>query len=449
MPYWHGPDNPGIGLYLWFDVSHLSQDSQWENRYPAPQTNYPHYTGTSPSAITMPSFIKDIEWWSNGSEFIQFYAEDFFDDQGALVGRTRIEPPTPWFIRYWTPSQGAVKREVMTTVIFMDANGHEVVRKSELAVSEIRGYEPIPVEGLEHECGIHTVLTLTGYPQFHYWLSENVPVQGGGVQPGIRFVVSYDQNTGQYSGALIPEWRKHPPYAQFISQSVPPTMTAGQQYTVSITMKNNGIATWNAASGYRLGSQTLQDNTTWGINRANLPPTKLQVLPGEQVTFTFTVTAPSPPGTYNFQWKMLQEGVQWFGDSSQNVPIQVTSIPAPPGPTLSSLTPATAVNGEIITFVFNGEHFKEGATVRVYYPAGTHLYDTAPSSPSGQPQYVSSQEIRWGPFSPLATAPGTYELQIINPDGQLSSLQPFVVPGSNLSSPIGCGFLGKVTSVDT
>jgi hypothetical protein len=47
------------------------------------------------------------------------------------------------------------------------------------------------------------------------------------------------------------------------------------------------------------------------------------VAPGEQVTFNFTATAPSNPGTYDFQWQMLQEDVEWFGDLTPNVRVNV------------------------------------------------------------------------------------------------------------------------------
>ncbi|HYV05544.1 MAG TPA: NBR1-Ig-like domain-containing protein, partial [Blastocatellia bacterium] len=107
--------------------------------------------------------------------------------------------------------------------------------------------------------------------------------------------------------------------AQFVSQSVTNLMTAYEPYQVSITMKNTGNTTWQAGTGYRLGSQNLQDNTTWGTNRVVLPNS---VAPGSQVTITFYVTAPAA-GTYNFQWRMLKEGVEWFGDLTTNVSVRV------------------------------------------------------------------------------------------------------------------------------
>ncbi|MBI4086059.1 MAG: hypothetical protein HY433_02350, partial [Candidatus Liptonbacteria bacterium] len=125
--------------------------------------------------------------------------------------------------------------------------------------------------------------------------------------------------------------------AQFVSQSVPATMIAGQQYPVSITMKNIGTNTWspigNQTNAYRLRSENPVDNNAWGTTRAELPNT---VPAGGQVTINFTVTAPSAPGNYNFRWRMIQEGVQAFGFFTQNVAVGVVS--AATSSTLSSAT---------------------------------------------------------------------------------------------------------------
>jgi hypothetical protein len=42
-----------------------------------------------------------------------------------------------------------------------------------------------------------------------------------------------------------------------------------------------------------------------------------------EVTFNFVVTAPYTPGFYNFQWGMLQEGIEWFGAFPESRVIQV------------------------------------------------------------------------------------------------------------------------------
>jgi hypothetical protein len=110
-------------------------------------------------------------------------------------------------------------------------------------------------------------------------------------------------------------------YAQFVSQSVPSVMEAGQSYAVSVRMRNGGSTTWG--SGYFLGSQNPHDNFVWGMNRAALGAT---VAPGQERSITWTITAPATPGQYNFQWRVLREGVEWFGETTQNVPVQVTPV---------------------------------------------------------------------------------------------------------------------------
>ena len=85
-------------------------------------------------------------------------------------------------------------------------------------------------------------------------------------------------------------------------------------------MKNTGTSTWTISNNYRLGSQNPQDNLIWGLNRVNLPSS---VAPGAGVTFSFTITAPSQAGDYNFQWKMVHDGVGSFGALTPNVVLKV------------------------------------------------------------------------------------------------------------------------------
>lgn len=114
--------------------------------------------------------------------------------------------------------------------------------------------------------------------------------------------------------------------AQFISMSVPAQMYVGQPYQVSVTMRNTGVTTWTSEQAHRLGSQAPQDTLRWGLGRVALTS---PVTPGAQVTFTFTVTAPSTAGTYSFQWRMLQELVEWFGDTTTLRRISVVTTTPP------------------------------------------------------------------------------------------------------------------------
>src|SRR4030095_3603264 len=84
------------------------------------------------------------------------------------------------------------------------------------------------------------------------------------------------------------------PNAAYVSRSVPTTMTAGQQYSVSVTMRNNGGTAWTPGGSYRLGSVNPYDNVIWGTNRIGLAAGD-SVAPGQVRTFTWTVRAPTTP----------------------------------------------------------------------------------------------------------------------------------------------------------
>jgi C1A family cysteine protease len=124
--------------------------------------------------------------------------------------------------------------------------------------------------------------------------------------------------------------------AVFVSQSVPAATVPGQNYDVSVTMRNVGIQTWTPQRGYKLGSQNPQDNTTWGLSRVNLPG---PVAPWQEATFPFSVTAPPTPS--HFQWRMLQEEVGWFGSATPNVLIAIAGTPVRFGATMKLRHAAT------------------------------------------------------------------------------------------------------------
>ena len=116
-----------------------------------------------------------------------------------------------------------------------------------------------------------------------------------------------------------------PSNALYVRASVPGPLTPGQVVQAEVTMQNLGGTTWTAAGSnpFRLGAQHPQDNSTWGLNRVEVPH---DVAPGDEVTFDFQITAPTAPGTYDFQWRMVQELVTWFGDFTADVPIVVAPV---------------------------------------------------------------------------------------------------------------------------
>ena len=112
-----------------------------------------------------------------------------------------------------------------------------------------------------------------------------------------------------------------PQAATFVSQTVPTTMVAGQNYAVSVTMQNTGTETWTPQAAYRLGSQSVTGS--WGVPRIDVPTA---IAPGANVTFNFNITAPTTPGSYTTKWRMLQEGVAWFGDFTPEISVTVSQL---------------------------------------------------------------------------------------------------------------------------
>jgi len=132
-------------------------------------------------------------------------------------------------------------------------------------------------------------------------------------------------------------------------QSVPTTVSPGQVFTATVTMTNTGTSTWISEAidptyAYRLGSQNPQDNSVWGPARSTMPLS--QVTHSGSVTFTFQCTAPTTPGTYPFSWRMLHEGYQWFGATTN------TSVTVGTPAVTVSVSPATAslTTGQTQTF---------------------------------------------------------------------------------------------------
>jgi hypothetical protein len=116
-----------------------------------------------------------------------------------------------------------------------------------------------------------------------------------------------------------------PSNALYVSSWVQSPLRPSQVAQAQVTMQNLGGTTWTAAGAnpFRLGAQNPQDNSTWALNRVELPQ---DVARGDEVTFSFSITAPTAPGTYHFQWRMVQELVTWFGDFTADVPIVVAPV---------------------------------------------------------------------------------------------------------------------------
>lgn len=130
------------------------------------------------------------------------------------------------------------------------------------------------------------------------------------------------------------------------SHDVPATMPAGSIHTVHITYYNSGTTTWPAGGLYRLGAGSTatgnahNNDFTWSNfadgGYSNSPTDQRAYLgtttaPGASATFTFDVTAPTIPGTYHFEARMVHDGVGWFGGVLSLTVTVTESNLSPPG----------------------------------------------------------------------------------------------------------------------
>ncbi len=130
--------------------------------------------------------------------------------------------------------------------------------------------------------------------------------------------------------------------ATFISQVIdgqtnPSSLSLnnGQTVAATITMRNTGTKPWdNVTTPHKLGSQSPQDNTNWGLNRVVLPSTPINPPPqsGDTAVFSFNLTASNTPGIYTCQWRMVEEDIGWFGTASTAVTITVNDTISPSTP---------------------------------------------------------------------------------------------------------------------
>jgi len=114
--------------------------------------------------------------------------------------------------------------------------------------------------------------------------------------------------------------------ATYNAQSYPSSMTAGSTTIAWAEFKNTGTSTW-AHCETKLGTSSPYDrsspfctSTNWkcadGSNPSCGRPSDVDQssVPQNSIgRFTFILTAPSTPGTYTEKFKLLREGVTWFG----------------------------------------------------------------------------------------------------------------------------------------
>ncbi|HWQ93523.1 MAG TPA: NBR1-Ig-like domain-containing protein, partial [Clostridia bacterium] len=139
----------------------------------------------------------------------------------------------------------------------------------------------------------------------------------------------------------VPTWDYYS--YEIVSDDIPPVMPPGSTTTVHVTMRNRGVL-WNDARQFRLGAVGDSDPFTT-TTRYNVGA---EIGPGSTRTFTITLRAPTTLGTYNTDWRMLREGVTWFGPTLARTILVSTNgdqvAPATPTGLVATATTYSQVN---------------------------------------------------------------------------------------------------------
>lgn len=200
-------------------------------------------------------------------------------------------------------------------------------------------------------------------------------------------------------------------------RDVPDTIVGGTAFTPTVSMKNSGTKAWTSdTTPHRLGSESPKGNLTWGIKRVALP--SIPIDPGQTAAFRFTAKAPTTAGSYKFDWRMVEDGVQWFGEMCSKT---VTVVAPPP----------TLVNGAGC----NAMSAPDSVTAGAQFAASVSMINTGtnPWTVDKTPHRLGSESpkgtTRWGikrialPYTPIApgeiakfaftatapTTPGSYK----------------------------------------
>jgi|GEM_PF-1225358 subtilisin family serine protease len=179
------------------------------------------------------------------------------------------------------------------------------------------------------------------------WSVVSAPIRDGTVvEPGDQYTFSFRIRAPSTAGVYNFQWRmrngtlkiNHGEFSpnvaipvssntlnsQYLGQSVPNTVQAGQTFPVTVTMRNTGTAPWTRTENFVLASEEPFANTTWGQNTVRLTLSE-NIANGQQKVFSWNAKAPTTPGTYKFRWRMRYGNAgQSFGNFSQTVNINVT-----------------------------------------------------------------------------------------------------------------------------
>lgn len=140
------------------------------------------------------------------------------------------------------------------------------------------------------------------------------------------FFGEYTDNLVNVTGERMPPvYDNYGNNAEFVSFSIPETMSAGNKYKVRITLKNTGNTVWHSSpdNEYKLVSVTGSSDAIYPEWNSLQIYLSNSVEPGQISDIEFYLTAPVNPGVYNLQW-IMKRGDYYFGQKTNMATVRVT-----------------------------------------------------------------------------------------------------------------------------
>jgi hypothetical protein len=102
--------------------------------------------------------------------------------------------------------------------------------------------------------------------------------------------------------------------AVIVSHTLPAQLSCNQRKNIAVTVRNTGGTTWTEAEKYRLGA--VDDTDPFAKDLRIVLGAGESVAPGEEHTFYTELVGTAAGGVHTTDWRMVREGVRWFGASA-------------------------------------------------------------------------------------------------------------------------------------
>jgi phosphoglycerol transferase MdoB-like AlkP superfamily enzyme len=106
-----------------------------------------------------------------------------------------------------------------------------------------------------------------------------------------------------------------------LGSAVPWVVSAGDQVSVPLTLRNDGLETWDPALGFHLSYHWLSFDGGMVDRDGARTDFPFAVRPGQSIEIEARLLAPDEAGLHRLQWDMVQEHVAWFSIRDPRDPV--------------------------------------------------------------------------------------------------------------------------------